>query len=98
MVDSRIVTNADKGRMIVVLNSDQYREMCLRHLQDPVYEKVTEFGAGRGCVVLDDEEVFNEDFVQMDAGDKLVQLLCKQLTTALLTLSRSRQLEVQERK
>ncbi len=47
------VTTADKGGKLVVLDSVQYGELCLKHLEDIAYEKVTSFGTGRSTVVLD---------------------------------------------
>ncbi len=47
-----IITNADKGGRIVVLEAKQYGEMCIQHLSDPAYQKVDVFGSGKGRISL----------------------------------------------
>ncbi len=93
-----IITNADKGGCVVVLDSVQYGEICLRHLLDPAYEEVKEFGTGTGRVDLDETDLFSTNFVEPDCADTLVKQLCRQLMSLLFALTRSGDLEVSERK
>ncbi len=97
-----VVTTADKGGRLVVLDSNQYSEMCMVHLQDKAYERVTQFGSGRGTVFLRDrpgipsEELLNECFSELDASDKLLRLQCSKLTKLLISLTKSKQMTAQE--
>ncbi|MCP3683136.1 MAG: hypothetical protein GY861_10635, partial [bacterium] len=83
---------------IVVLDYAQYGEICLKHLEDPVYECVSEFGKGRSHVQLANTELFNESFEYQDAADQLVKLLCKDLTTTLNKLLKSKHISAGEKK
>ncbi len=49
-----VITQADKGGKLVVLDQNQYCEMCLMHLEDTACEIVDSFGSGKGKVVLKD--------------------------------------------
>ncbi len=91
---SIIVTNADKGGKLVILDTLIYGEMCLLHLQDKVYEQVTSFGTEHSQVEVDD--LFNEDFSEMDASDHLLKSQCQQLTSILNNLQKRSQLDLHE--
>ncbi len=56
------ITQADKGGRICVLDSNQYTEMCISHLQDDAYERIHVFGHARGRVDLREMDLFNESF------------------------------------
>ncbi len=98
------ITNADKGGKLVVLDTFQYGELCLRHLQDVAYERVSTFGSGRGAVSVDGMgtgtifSMFTEDFSKQDACDKLIRYQCQHLTTLITSLQKSKDMTVKERK
>ncbi len=71
-----MVTTADKGGKGVLLDLNQYSEMWIMHLEDQACEKVREFGVGRGKVNLEDEDLFNEDFVRSDPSNHLLRQQC----------------------
>ncbi len=52
--ESVVITTTDKGGKVVVLDSIQYSEMVLTHLEDPAYERIQEFPFGRDRIVLED--------------------------------------------
>ncbi|MCP3682022.1 MAG: hypothetical protein GY861_04960 [bacterium] len=99
-----VITTADKGGKVVVLDVDQYSEMCMVHLEDSVYEKVDGVGTGRNRIVLLDrahkiqQDLFSERFDQMDPCDRLPKLQCQQLTRTLDDLKRKKEISVHERK
>ncbi len=70
--ESIVITTADKGGKVVVLDLNQYSEMVLMHLQDPAYEIIPEFGSGRGHVDLQVENLLNENFVKLDPCDQML--------------------------
>ncbi len=86
------VLSADKGGKTVILDSEVYAALCTLHLQDPVYELVTEFGRGRGKVTLRDqrgnllEEFSKTDFENLDLADRLLRMQCRHLTECLTAL------------
>ncbi len=96
--DSIIVTTADKGGKVVVMDSIQYAEIVLNHLEDPVYEEIQEFGNGTGYVDLTSTVLLNENLVEMDPLDKMLRLQCQELITILNSLKRRRQVSDRERK
>ncbi len=72
-----------------------------------MYERVSSFGSGHGKVVLQDggagnaDELFSEDFVELDPSDKFMWFMwnqCKQLGTLLTSLVKSRQLHPEEKR
>ncbi len=92
------ITNTDKGGKVIVLDFVQYGEICLKHLEDPVYQQVFEFGAGRGRIDLRSEPLFNENFTASDPADHLVRLLTKELMTLLAALFRKGHVSAGEKK
>ncbi len=101
---SIVITQADKGGKATVLDQNQYTAMCLQHLEDPVYELVKDIGLGQSKVVLEESgpgqpsSFFNQDFLSMDASDKLMRQQCAELTSLLISLMKSRQLHPDEKK
>ncbi len=99
-----VITQADKGGKLVVLDQNQYSEMCLMHLEDAAYEIVDSFGSGKGKVVLRDrkkdvfEQLIEEDFLSLDPYDKLLRFQCQQLTKLLNQLTNQKELDKQERR
>ncbi len=95
---SIVITKAHKGGKVVVLNSIQYTEMCIMHLENLAYEKIISFGTGKGRVDLNNCDLLNEDFLKPDSADQLVKLQCRRLTAMLSDLVKPGDLEAQERR
>ncbi len=99
-----VVTQADKGGKLVLLDLNQYSEMCLQHLEEDVYEKINVFGKGKGKVVLFDpvsknsQDFVSDSFGALDPYDKLLKSQCAKLTTILNKLVKEKQLDKEERK
>ncbi len=97
-----VVTQADKGGKLVLLDLDQYSEMCLQHLEEDVYEKVNVFGKGKGRVVLFDsvskksQEFVSDSFGELDPYNKLLKSQCYKLTTLLNKPVKEKQLDKEE--
>ncbi len=94
-----VVTVADKGGKPVVLHILQYGEMCMKHLEDPVYQRINEFGAGRGRIRLDAPgvQLFSKSYAVSDPSDHLLRHQCQRLTLLLNKLKRSRDIGAEER-
>ncbi len=98
------VMSADKGGKTVILDSDVYAALCMLHLQDPAYELVSEFGKGRGKVILRDqrgnllEEFSKTDFESLDPADRLLRMQCRRLTERLTALRDRKELSPEHRK
>ncbi len=92
-----VVLSSDKGGKLVVLDQCQYAEMCLTHLEDRAYQKVSSFGSGKSQVDLQVREFAAESFRYSDPYDKLVLLQCKELSLLLTDLKRHQQISVEER-
>ncbi len=102
--ENLVVTQADKGGKIVLLDLNQYSEMCLLHLQDDAYERVVSFGKGKGKVLLFDNvaktspEFVTDSFLGMDPYDKLLKYQCYNLTKILNELVKNKQLDKEQRR
>ncbi len=76
--------------------------MCILHLEDEAYERVTAFGTGKGRVVLDDpverihRDLFNDDFVDLDASDCLLRQQTQKLSFILNDLCKNDQIDRNE--
>ncbi len=92
------ITNADKGGKIVVLQFTQYAELCEMHILDPAYQRIDHFGSGQERVDLGKTPLFNEDFVESDLADHLVRQLSQKLASTLLSLAKSKDISMEERK
>ncbi len=98
--ENLVVTTADKGGKVVVLDQIQYSEMCLLHLKDPAYELVSSFGSGRAKVTLSNFPAGFScgDYTKPDPADRLLRYQCTQLTGILNGLVRTRDLSAGERR
>ncbi len=94
-----VVTTADKGGKVVILDDLQYTEMCLAHLSDLAYELVKSFGSGRAKVTISNFStgLFSTNFINADPSDRLLRSQCQQLTEILNKLVRTQDLSAKER-
>ncbi len=93
-----VVTMADKGGKIVILDAVQYSEMCLVHLQDSAYQRIYSLGTGRTKISFQNDSLFKGNFGEMDSSDLLIRRQCKELTSLLNELKNKRQVSVRERR
>ncbi len=99
-----VILTADKGGKVVVLDAIAYTTLCIEHLSDPAYERVTSFGTGTNKVLLRDEndnsllQFQDTDFEILDPSDKLLRLQCGRLTNLLSSLQSTDQISSEDRK
>ncbi len=95
-----MITTADKGGKLAVINSAAYANMCYKHLDDSAYERIYSIGTGRNKIVIDEgpNQLFSDSFLKPDVSDRLVGMQCHRLTNMLAQMVKSGDISSAERK